>query len=96
MKKMTIASSLLAALILAGAAGQTATISASANSAPHNTVFDLRLTIRLGDDPDAAQVRVKFLIERLRAGPDAAQARLTGIGFTDNQFFHMRMTSCFE
>jgi hypothetical protein len=62
--------------------------------AAHDTVLHLRLTIRLGNDADAAQIRVKLLIKRLGAGPDAAQARLAGIGFTDYQFFHIRMASC--
>ena len=49
--------------------------------------------VRLGDNADAAQVRIKGLVKRLGAGTHTAQACLAGILFADNQFFHMRKAS---
>ena len=62
--------------------------------AAHDAILHLGLAIGLSDNADAAEIRIKLLIKRLGTGPNAAQARLTGICFTDYQLFHMRMTSC--
>ena len=52
--------------------------------AAHDAVHDLGLVIGLGDDADAAEIRIELLIERLGAGNDTAQTSLAGVLFTDN------------
>ena len=76
-----------------GVLGDSALRAGAGALAAHDAVVDLGLAVRLGDNADAAQVRIKGLVKRLGAGTHTAQACLAGILFADNQFFHMRKAS---
>src|SRR5699024_11005766 len=52
--------------------------------AAHDAAHHLGLAVGLGGDADAAEIRVKGLVERLGAGPDAAQTCLAGVLLADN------------